>query len=176
MTGMKLSEDFIRFQSLLYWISYSYMTYKGIPDLLEPGFNPYYTGFPILIVFGDKGNGFILEFQSLLYWISYSYETWFKENYGKNNVSILIILDFLFLYVPETVIEIVEARFNPYYTGFPILIPCPVMVQLSVYHVSILIILDFLFLFYNSYFFYFVFFVCFNPYYTGFPILIFRSY
>ena len=135
------------FQSLLYWISYSYggivavllvlfavsiliildfLFLSEIEAFMEQGlhsFNPYYTGFPILIKCIPQSRWSYLKFQSLLYWISYSYH---KNNRdGKRS----------------------EGSFNPYYTGFPILILNLSNPSKVVQRVSILIILDFLFLY-----------------------------
>ena len=63
-----------RFQSLFYWITYSYEKYGVGHVPILPGFNPYFIGLPILI---RKGLEAILEnikFQSLFYWITYSYK------------------------------------------------------------------------------------------------------
>ena len=89
---------FLLFQSLFYWITYSYLRYQnmklnftisfnpyftGLPILIltrEDGqlkrhkcFNPYFTGLPILINNGTYEYPVILLFQSLFYWITYSY-------------------------------------------------------------------------------------------------------
>ena len=61
------------FQSLFYWITYSYMKKKWTKNNSTTSFNPYFTGLPILIK--RKEN------------------SW--KNYSK--VSILILLDYLFL-------------------------------------------------------------------------------
>ena len=73
---MKLIREFVRFQSLFYWITYSYDSvsqemriplecfnpyFTGLPilikcydlqlhEFLQKGFNPYFTGLPILII------------------------------------------------------------------------------------------------------------------------------
>ena len=62
------------------------------------GFNPYFTGLPILII---KSNT-VKSIFSL--------------------VSILILLDYLFLLVPRCAAANTTIGFNPYFTGLPILI------------------------------------------------------
>ena len=87
------------FQSLFYWITYSYYfnscDFGGFMDC----FNPYFIGLPILImnvlfIF----TGTVPRFQSLFYWITYSY------NWSHN------------LILPS------YDCFNPYFIGLPILI------------------------------------------------------
>ena len=63
-----------RFQSLFYWITYSYEQEFSAKELIEIGM-----------------------FQSLFYWITYSYNVKFKKSDGSKFVSILILLDYLFL-------------------------------------------------------------------------------
>ena len=95
---MRLKDlDCQEFQSLFYWIIYSYMIEKILNEVA-------------------------ITFQSLFYWIIYSY------NYGKRlsgsakGVSILILLDYLFLYFGTC------------------------LTTRKIYVVSILILLDYLFL------------------------------
>ena len=88
------------FQSLFYWITYSYKSGHK-----------------------DCSSFFFKLFQSLFYWITYSYM--YKENIMntiKNGVSILILLDYLFLWLPYYVWAIFPQSFNPYFIGLPILI------------------------------------------------------
>ena len=67
--------------------------------MLGEGFNPYFIGLPILIA--AKGIKII-------------------NVYG---VSILILLDYLFLYFPYiSTVGLVRNGFNPYFIGLPILI------------------------------------------------------
>ena len=59
--------------------------------------NPYFIGLPILIM-----SQFIMQFedgkfQSLFYWITYSYIVKSVQGIIKVQVSILILLDYLFL-------------------------------------------------------------------------------
>ena len=158
------------FQSLFYWITYSYPwePYQmekniGVSILIlldylfllycvyielnfDTGFNPYFTGLPILIQSYGVYCPVTSKFQSLFYWITYSY---LKANFsGKNHdvVSILILLDYLFLLSNELFERTVStafqslfywitysyrsgtrslaalSSFNPYFTGLPILI------------------------------------------------------
>ena len=73
---------------------------EDIPqEVIEKGFNPYFTGLPILIELATYEDG---------------------EEY---RVSILILLDYLFLSVyPEVINKLQKEGFNPYFTGLPILI------------------------------------------------------
>ena len=61
------------FQSLFYWITYSYKMIILMISGSILSFNPYFTGLPILIA--DLGIIPLLDrkFQSLFYWITYSY-------------------------------------------------------------------------------------------------------
>ena len=62
-------------------------------------------------------------------------------------VSILILLDYLFLLEElEFYADFYELRFNPYFTGLPILIVLSSPIEASNDKVSILILLDYLFL------------------------------
>ena len=62
-----------RFQSLFYWITYSYD--EDTPGEVEYfcGFNPYFIGLPILINIDTYHEYLFSMFQSLFYWITYSY-------------------------------------------------------------------------------------------------------
>ena len=87
-----------KFQSLFYWITYSYMEelllfcvrflrvsililldylflyYFGLCFRRKSTcFNPYFTGLPILIIHDVDVCQLPIEFQSLFYWITYSY-------------------------------------------------------------------------------------------------------
>ena len=89
-------------------------------------FNPYFTGLPILIRnILHFPVWFTHWFQSLFYWITYSYSDEIKMYVDTlNDVSILILLDYLFLLACTTqVIITATSCFNPYFTGLPILIP-----------------------------------------------------
>ena len=69
--------------------------------------------------------------------------TW-QPYYG---VSILILLDYLFLYLYQGKIKDKSIkRFNPYFIGLPILITQKELATQHNYNVSILILLDYLFL------------------------------
>ena len=62
-------------------------------------------------------------FQSLFYWITYSYNNIGDGNYvNTKKVSILILLDYLFLSIKWCSFSIFCSSFNPYFTGLPILI------------------------------------------------------
>ena len=92
--------------------------------MLGEGFNPYFIGLPILIA--AKGIKII-------------------NVYG---VSILILLDYLFLYFPYiSTVGLVRNGFNPYFIGLPILI-------LRSFYIDLPFCLSF------------------NPYFIGLPILI----
>ena len=92
--------------------------------MLGEGFNPYFIGLPILIA--AKGIKII-------------------NVYG---VSILILLDYLFLYFPYiSTVGLVRNGFNPYFIGLPILILSKKFIFSNFSKsVSILILLDYLFL------------------------------
>ena len=116
----------IEFQSLFYWITYSYYLKTIIKRLLWECFNPYFTGLPILIT---KFNFFINGPMtvSILILLDYLFLLSHLINHFSNLmiVSILILLDYLFLF--------------------------PFRIQHRKHHkkVSILILLDYLFLSYQ---------------------------
>ena len=61
--------------------------------------------------------------QSLFYWITYSYNLEGVEFNLKGKVSILILLDYLFLSMPSLIHLLRESHcLNPYFIGLPILI------------------------------------------------------
>ena len=62
-----------KFQSLFYWITYSYGAGEKVDGAVKVGFNPYFTGLPILISALMDLDGVESVFQSLFYWITYSY-------------------------------------------------------------------------------------------------------
>ena len=86
------------FQSLFYWITYSYAITIAWGVRLTNGFNPYFIGLPILIAIIDT----------------------FDIRY--NDVSILILLDYLFLSLNFRPKGYNPDGFNPYFIGLPILI------------------------------------------------------
>ena len=111
------------FQSLFYWITYSYNElgiliiksvdgfnpyFIGLPILIglhhpyleqrSACFNPYFIGLPILIIKSLwRYKSILSRFQSLFYWITYSYVIEAKRQIQILKVSILILLDYLFL-------------------------------------------------------------------------------
>ena len=113
----------------------------------------------------------------------------------KGVVSILILLDYLFLFaglnkdqkmlggfnpyfIGLPILILVKkhkekkiAGFNPYFIGLPILICRKINRNFKHLRVSILILLDYLFLYY-SYHYQLKYWDCFNPYFIGLPILI----
>ena len=96
---------------------------------MDDCFNPYFIGLPILILVKI-----------------------IKEGMPFQIVSILILLDYLFLLVDlGNMLKSLERSLNPYFIGLPILIMDFVTVSICVVVVSILILLDYLFLFYLSY-------------------------
>ena len=111
------------FQSLFYWITYSYYLQFSHNLPLFLGFNPYFTGLPILIDTGYHIHIYGIEFQSLFYWITYSYEIEEAADATFEEVSILILLDYLFLLTIKNFLNGNTEGFNPYFTGLPILIP-----------------------------------------------------
>ena len=60
-------------------------------------FNPYFTGLPILISIYNMEDIRRIRFQSLFYWITYSYNLLTVNLNLCGFVSILILLDYLFL-------------------------------------------------------------------------------
>ena len=113
-------------------------------------FNPYFTGLPILIIPVSLVNS------------------------PCDTVSILILLDYLFLYDDADEDDEEEISFNPYFTGLPILI-MKLSKKLLRKKLS-----------FNPYFTGLPILICpvswfcpmedsFNPYFTGLPILIKRS-
>ena len=86
-------------------------------------FNPYFTGLPILMVGELKFGLKYVEFQSLFYWITYSYTREVPtRNSHATSVSILILLDYLFLLLFLKKVSLYSSSgFNPYFTGLPIL-------------------------------------------------------
>ena len=88
-----------------------------------------------------------MKSQSLFYWIIYSYRVNFMDL--KNlieDVSILILLDYLFLFRLKSTFVFRYEGLNPYFIGLSILIRKVITKDLS-QKVSILILLDYLFLF-----------------------------
>ena len=67
-------------------------------ELQWDSLNPYFIGLPILIIEYMRVICNYQMSQSLFYWITYSYD-WLKfiEHNDKTPVSILILLDYLFL-------------------------------------------------------------------------------
>ena len=70
--------------------------------ILQDWFNPYFTGLPILIQYIDMIAAKYAMVQSLFYWITYSYHL---KIFGVCLIfwmgSILILLDYLFLWVGD---------------------------------------------------------------------------
>ena len=62
-------------------------------------FNPYFTGLPILILTTLGSPYVLIRFQSLFYWITYSYTTEYYNLDMLQMVLILILLDYLFLFL-----------------------------------------------------------------------------
>ena len=85
-------------------------------------FNPYFTGLPILIVYTELNEKLKTLFQSLFYWITYSYISIENVTSASGLVSILILLDYLFLFSIYWIKTGCYLCFNPYFTGLPILI------------------------------------------------------
>ena len=93
-----ISLHLLLFQSLFYWITYSYFKNWEVSYLKREGFNPYFIGLPILIITVCQNREVRLWFQSLFYWITYSYNE-------KINFDLVGGI----------------ASFNPYFIGLPIL-------------------------------------------------------
>ena len=117
---------FRRSQSLFYWIIYSYNLPKAVKDLAilvsililldylflldlvelyklipKTSLNPYFIGLSILIVYIFFERNIKPSSQSLFYWIIYSYKGELEVSLFELQVSILILLDYLFLSYPE---------------------------------------------------------------------------
>ena len=73
------------------------LEYKDLYESLNGGLNPYFTGLSILIGGDIMGPSRLLLSQSLFYWIIYSYNKLKRTILMKKKVSILILLDYLFL-------------------------------------------------------------------------------
>ena len=108
-------------QSLFYWIIYSYSIAERRLAIFPGSLNPYFIGLSILIGYRKLEKAELTLSQSLFYWIIYSYHLlwyiigkWkglnpyfiglsiligitFKGEVIKSVVSILILLDYLFL-------------------------------------------------------------------------------
>ena len=86
--------------------------------------------------------------QSLFYWITYSYNAIrIGEGNDYTKVSILILLDYLFLCIQNYVEGVLSlCGLNPYFIGLPILISESQRARARTSSVSILILLDYLFL------------------------------
>ena len=68
------------FQSLFYWITYSYTGQVSAHIRRLPAcFNPYFTGLPILIFTCTLCPIVASPFQSLFYWITYSYSSKYAD-------------------------------------------------------------------------------------------------
>ena len=84
-------------QSLFYWIIYSYKFLTAVRHQTFNCLNPYFTGLSILIITKSKIRVLQRWSQSLFYWIIYSYISSLKDWEFNREVSILILLDYLFL-------------------------------------------------------------------------------
>ena len=162
--------------SILILLDYLFLLVNMPPQRIQDtlSLNPYFTGLSILITIKVERNFFKGLSQSLFYWIIYSYPRqrhrgskprttsqslfyWIIYSYRRQiwtcilslfKVSILILLDYLFLYVPSS------------------------MFTETCSTVSILILLDYLFLFFSSCSLKANLAACLNPYFTGLSILI----
>ena len=112
----------ITFQSLFYWITYSYILSSCfyLKYLLFQSLFYWITYSYILLYWNHLECN--CKFQSLFYWITYSYSS--SDSYVSSliKVSILILLDYLFLWYKKYGIRNYKVCFNPYFTGLPILI------------------------------------------------------
>ena len=113
--------------SILILLDYLFLSGKWRTDRVpfqREGLNPYFIGLPILIMRTVSWEDKLLKHQSqsLFYWITYSYT--YKDIYKEieKNVSILILLDYLFLYICCWCIPLLHHSLNPYFIGLPILI------------------------------------------------------
>ena len=82
------------FQSLFYWILFSYELYYELQGYIPGCFNPYSIGFYSLILNEKTGRAGSEKFQSLFYWILFSYA------------------------IKKIFLELITIGFNPYSIGF----------------------------------------------------------
>ena len=110
-------------QSLFYWIIYSYEFWKEFLNNCVYRLNPYFTGLSILI-FGIYDGQRIYRAGLNPYFTGLSILILLTCNCQKKilKVSILILLDYLFLYDGVHQIKSDDYRLNPYFTGLSILI------------------------------------------------------
>ena len=89
----------------------------------KQGFNPYFTGLPILIQKLPLYPLYQIHV-SILILLDYLF-LYIQQNtqgISHQRVSILILLDYLFLYEKSALLCRIDESFNPYFTGLPILI------------------------------------------------------
>ena len=142
------------FQSLFYWITYSYYSDSTIVLFLSWKFQSLFYWITYSYPWDDLDNlDLPAGFQSLFYWITYSYNC---ERSTGNYKS---------------------TSFNPYFIGLPILIlEFQFLMLLDQVIVSILILLDYLFLLTLNQSSCYIHLQSFNPYFIGLPILITKFY
>ena len=137
-----------KFQSLFYWIIYSYSNSYCGERGWSKSFNPYFTGLSILILAELEAKKITISmFQSLFYWIIYSY-----NDEIHSNLDLFIEFQSLFYWIiysyscSYSFSFSCEDSFNPYFTGLSILILIELNTCVWSVIVSILILLDYLFL------------------------------
>ncbi len=136
------------FQSLFYWITYSYIEFRTDYQKIAGGFNPYFIGLTILITW-DSIHGRLFSsfntyfigltilistnpfesfgvywFQSLFYWITYSYiQALLAELESEMEAFQSLFYWITYSYGESlSLINMVKRGFNPYFIGLPILI------------------------------------------------------
>ena len=97
-SSLEVSDEVVKFQSLFYWITYSYTYTTCNKHRCDSGFNPYFTGLPILILTGNT-EGLSKKEVSILILLDYLFllKNKAEEAVEGGVVSILILLDYLFL-------------------------------------------------------------------------------
>ena len=84
--------------------------------------NPYFIGLSTLIIVFPQNGTFCYQSQSLFYWIIYSYSYLNELMRSIENVSILILLDYLLLLTEKLQEEKDKKSLNPYFIGLSTLI------------------------------------------------------
>ena len=105
-----VEEALKKFQSLFYWILFSYKIQAAVYKIADQCFNPYSIGFYSLISSAPTKTLFISAFQSLFYWILFSYPFYIEGS--------------LFLTLIEFFWESNSIKINRYVTRFYCFFTC----------------------------------------------------
>ena len=68
------------FQSLFYWILFSYLVDQIVEEAAPQSFNPYSTGFSFFIINLTPHPVNVILFQSLFYWILFFYPFYIEDS------------------------------------------------------------------------------------------------